>query len=85
MVAILRYFTYNRGKHRREEDMTIDFYAVLGMAEQRKRELRIDQSEHAVEAMRDKGAGRLDSKRAHLSAIDERAASASKTSQRSYY
>lgn len=65
--------------------MTIDFYAVLGMAEQRKRELRIDQSEHAVEAMRDKVAGRLDAKRAHLSAIDERAAAAGKTSQRSYY
>jgi len=65
--------------------MTIDFYAVLGMGEQRKRALRIDQSEQAVEGMRDKGAGRLDAKRAHLSAIDERAAAAGKTSQRSYY
>ena len=65
--------------------MAVDFYAFLDEAEQRKRDLGIDDSEPAIDALRNKGARRSAGKRALLSAIEKRSLSSGKTPRRSYY
>lgn len=65
--------------------MTFDFYTFVSETEQNKRRLGIDESSEAVDAMRNKGGRRTDSKRSLLAKAAERALSAGKAPIPAYY
>jgi hypothetical protein len=65
--------------------MTLDFYTFVSEAEQNKRRLGIDESSEAIDAMRNKGGRRTDSKRMMLAKAAERARSAGRAPIPAYY
>lgn len=70
---------------REKETMTVDFYAFLEAAEQRKRELGIVETADDVEAMRNKGGNRTRAKREFLGRMQERAREADQEAVRAYF
>lgn len=65
--------------------MIVDFYAFVAETEQRQRDLGIDQSAEATEALRNKGTRRTPRKRAMLAAMAERARSAGRRAIPAHY
>jgi hypothetical protein len=70
---------------REEETMTVDFYAFVEAAEQRKRELGIVETADDVEAMRNRGGNRTQAKRDLLGRMQERAQKADQEAVRAYF
>lgn len=70
---------------RKESPMTLDFYTFVSEAEQRKRQLEIDESPEAVDAMRNKGRRRSPEKRAMLANASARARAAGRAAVPAYY
>lgn len=65
--------------------MIVDFYAFVAEAEQRQRDLGIDQSAEAIEALRNKGGRRTPEKRAMLARMAQRAEAAGRNPVPAHY
>lgn len=65
--------------------MTVDFYAFVQAAEQRKRELGIVETAEDTEAMRNKGGNRTQAKRDLLDRAQKRAREAGQEAVRAYF
>jgi hypothetical protein len=65
--------------------MTVDFYAFVQAAEQRKRELGIVESAEYTEAMRNKGGNRTGAKRDLLGRARKRAQKAGRNAVPTYF
>jgi hypothetical protein len=65
--------------------MTVDFYAFVQEAEQRKRELGIVETAEVVEAMRNKGSNRTVAKRDLLGRLQKRAQEADRDAVTAYF